>query len=68
MICGWTKTINDVAHIIPQRDGGPTTLDNVAILCPNHHRMFDTGKIPQDVLLEAKRRSQLSMIPISTNP
>jgi hypothetical protein len=35
----------DVAHAeIPDRDGGPRMLSNVAMLCRHHHRKVDLGK------------------------
>ncbi len=43
-VCGWDETRCDVAHIVP----GIDTLENVVMLCPNHHRMFDRGLIPAD--------------------
>ena len=30
-------------HVIPDRDGGPTTTDNGILLCYWHHRIVDTG-------------------------
>ena len=30
-------------HVIPDRDGGPTALDNGLLLCYWHHRIVDTG-------------------------
>jgi len=30
-------------HIIPWRDGGPTDLDNMCLLCDYHHDRIDTG-------------------------
>lgn len=35
----------EVHHIIPQKDGGPDTIDNAAPLCPNCHSDF--GDNPQ---------------------
>jgi hypothetical protein len=35
----------DVAHAeVPDRDGGPVVLSNVALLCRRHHRMVDRDK------------------------
>jgi 5-methylcytosine-specific restriction protein A len=32
-------------HVIPLADGGPDTENNVAALCPNHHREAHYGQI-----------------------
>lgn len=34
----------EVAHIIPLAAGGPDKSDNMATLCPNHHKEFDLGE------------------------
>lgn len=49
-LCGWSETPCDVAHIIASKDGGTDTLDNVTMLCPNHHRMFDLGLITAETI------------------
>ena len=33
----------EAAHIKPKREGGSENLDNIMILCPNHHKEFDVG-------------------------
>ena len=45
--CGWAETSNDVAHIIDRRHGGADTVENVIMLCPNHHRKFDDGNLSE---------------------
>lgn len=35
----------EAAHITPKAEGGQETLDNIVILCPNHHKMFDWGEV-----------------------
>lgn len=44
-LCGWSEGTCDVCHIVARKNGGRDEMDNVVILCPNHHRMFDSGKI-----------------------
>jgi 5-methylcytosine-specific restriction endonuclease McrA len=39
--CGW-EGITDRAHIIPRKLGGTFKKNNILILCPNCHRMFDS--------------------------
>ena len=34
----------EAAHIDPKRDKGKETLENILLLCPNHHKEFDLGK------------------------
>ena len=36
--CGRTKRLQ-IDHTVERRDGGPTTLANLAFLCPYHHRL-----------------------------
>lgn len=33
----------EAAHITPKCDGGSENLDNIIVLCPNHHTEFDLG-------------------------
>ena len=39
-ICGENRS-TDNCHILPNRMGGPANIDNLLILCPTHHRLFD---------------------------
>jgi 5-methylcytosine-specific restriction protein A len=34
----------EAAHITPKSKKGGETLDNILLLCPNHHKEFDLGK------------------------
>lgn len=42
-VCGWDATVIDLCHVYSFRDGGRCSVDNIAPLCPNHHRIFDRG-------------------------
>lgn len=65
MICGFDIAIV-THHVIPLRDGGTNTLDNLAILCPNHHAMADMGLIPQFELQELiTRRLQMDELEVT---
>jgi len=59
-ICGWDKTSNDVCHIIPLKEGGRNSIDNVIMLCPNHHRMLDKGPLQRDYLISLVMKRGLS--------
>jgi endogenous inhibitor of DNA gyrase (YacG/DUF329 family) len=48
-VCGF-DTLVEVHHIMPRRQGGPDTLDNLITLCPNHHTMADRGLISVEEL------------------
>lgn len=43
-ICGFDEVI-EIHHIIPVREGGSTTPDNIIVLCPNHHALADRGMV-----------------------
>lgn len=36
----------DAHHVIHWADGGPTSLDNLVLLCRSHHRMVHEGRYP----------------------
>lgn len=50
-ICGESILMKDgreyieAAHIIPKRQRGRETPDNILLLCPNHHKEFDYGDL-----------------------
>jgi predicted restriction endonuclease len=54
-VCGWDKAPNDVAHIIARKDGGADVLENVVMLCPNHHRLFDRDQISTEEIIAARK-------------
>lgn len=35
--------ILEAAHVIPDSQGGPSTVENGRLMCPNHHRAHDAG-------------------------
>jgi 5-methylcytosine-specific restriction endonuclease McrA len=49
IVCDFDVVV-DVHHIVPRRHGGGNKLENLAVLCPNHHAMADRGMITQDEL------------------
>jgi predicted restriction endonuclease len=49
-VCGWDEAPCDVAHIVP----GVHEFENVVMLCPNHHRLFDRGQISPDEVRAAR--------------
>ena len=69
MICGW-DVIVDVHHIRPRRHNGTNDLDNLIVLCPNHHRMADKKLISADELTAVSRAAiaQLSDRPPLFHP
>lgn len=38
-------TFLDFAHVVPHRDGGTQTEDNLLLLCSRHHFLFDSGTL-----------------------
>jgi len=45
-LCGYDRAV-DVAHIVERRNGGDTKLDNLIILCPNCHHLFDHNALTE---------------------
>jgi hypothetical protein len=54
-ICGHCVSL-DLAHIHAGRHGGKLVKENTLLLCPNHHRAFDAGKLTRDEFLKIKER------------
>lgn len=53
-VCGWKEASVDIHHIIPRKKGnkcGSDNLDNLTALCPNHHRMIETGLLNETILV-----------------
>jgi hypothetical protein len=59
LVCGYDRCI-DYAHIIPHRQGGTAHPDNIMALCPNHHRLFDAGKLTDDELGKVAVRVEMA--------
>lgn len=44
IVCGFDQVeILEAAHIIPDSQGGPSSVENGRLMCPNHHRAHDAG-------------------------
>lgn len=52
-ICGFKRAL-DKCHIKWRKDGGKVSKDNIVILCPNHHRLFDQNKLTEEEKLKIK--------------
>jgi predicted restriction endonuclease len=61
-LCGWDTTTRDVHHILPVNEGGKNTLDNVIVVCPNHHRMYHKQLISEEAT-SAALKLRLSLHP-----
>jgi hypothetical protein len=54
IICGFDKIV-EFHHIIPNANGGQTSLANIAVLCPNHHKMLHHSDYKEEILKELKK-------------
>ncbi len=43
-ICSFDEVV-EVHHIIPRHKGGTDDIENLALLCPNHHALADRGML-----------------------
>lgn len=44
VVCGFSEII-EVHHIIPRRSGGSDDVNNLIVLCPNHHALAERGML-----------------------
>lgn len=64
VICGESRITHE-CHVLPAADGGPYHRDNLVILCPLHHHLFDHHRLAEsewEVLhhhMESKMESAL---------
>lgn len=56
MICGWEEATCDAHHIIPVKLGGKNKIENMVVLCPNHHRLANLDIITQEKLFEVRSK------------
>ena len=71
-ICGWRATDNiirikgktqwacgnEIHHIVPVSEGGKASLENLILLCPNHHKLADMGLIDRQTLISHLKRPE----------
>lgn len=53
------KEVVDLAHIVPRSGGGRYTKENLTPLCPNHHRLFDRGRLTREDKAKIKTVAEL---------
>lgn len=44
----------EAAHITPKHKEGKETIDNIILLCPNHHKEFDYGELQNEIRSSSK--------------
>ena len=54
LICGFKRAI-DFCHIISRKNNGKLNKNNIVLLCPNHHRLFDRNRLTKDENIIIKR-------------
>ena len=54
IVCGF-DIVTNVHHIVPRSIGGKNQINNLVILCPNHHAMAHLNFIPVEELIRLNR-------------
>ncbi len=83
-ICGWRgcdepgmvgnnghhqwACMNQIHHIIPVSKGGGEDVENLILLCPNHHKMADLGAIAAEHLQEIAKAVAMVYFSSETSP
>lgn len=62
-ICGETRALNR-CHIIPREAGGGNFDENMLILCPTHHFLFDQNKLSKEefekIIIDGKAQDSIA--------
>lgn len=58
MACGWAAAPCDSHHIVARSAGGPNTLENAVVLCPNCHRLAHYGHFSSETLHTLRNQCQ----------
>jgi predicted XRE-type DNA-binding protein len=59
--CNWQEASLDVNHLVGNRHTN-NNADNLAWLCPNHHRMYTDGKLSEKTIREMREKYRLPQI------
>jgi hypothetical protein len=62
ILCGATERL-EVHHLIPAAEGGPTTPDNLVVLCRRHHEAVERGEISLGPWARPTSRRALATLP-----
>ncbi len=54
-VCGYALSV-DVHHLIPRSEDGKDEADNLAVLCPNHHREVHIGILTKNDILRFRKQ------------
>jgi len=46
-ICGFSR-VTEAAHIVPVAEGGNNSENNLLVLCPNHHHLYDAFALTKE--------------------
>lgn len=60
-ICGYAISV-DVHHLVPRSKGGSDDLENLVVLCPNHHREADTGLLRASDIKKIRKQVEMEGI------
>lgn len=55
LLCGFDKII-DVHHLIAKSQGGTHTIDNLVVLCPNHHKMIHHADFSEEIKVQVTQK------------
>jgi predicted restriction endonuclease len=59
-ICGFDRVVNR-SHIIPVHLDGQHIPENIVVLCPNHHWLFDHGKLTEAETAKISNKIAIAM-------
>lgn len=54
-ICGFDRYV-ELCHLIPKRIGGGHSIENIVLLCPNHHKILDNGLLNREEVAQLEKQ------------
>ncbi len=59
-VCDYSLSV-DIHHLIPRSEGGTNDMENISVLCPNHHREYHIGLLTKEDIAAIRNKNFVEM-------